>query len=150
MNKRQVNIPRSSLVGPIFPPSVHYIFRGGESCLSFLSKLYISLCLGLDQSKSFCVDTLTTASFLHNLPTDASMIFCSFFCIRSFPPPIFVPHIQWKFNCRADWQVIKLYELQQMFIGEKAVNQSKVLANGSLINTWETYCNKQLLPSVTL
>ena len=81
MNKRQVNIPRSSLVGSIFPPSVHYIFRGGEACLSFLSKLYISLCLGLVQSKSFCADTLTIASFLHNLPTDASMIFFSFFCI---------------------------------------------------------------------
>ena len=90
MNKRQVNIPRSSLVGSIFPPSVHYIFRGGESCLSFLSKLYISLCLGLAQSKSFCVDTLTTASFLHNLPTDASMIFCSFFCICAVFLPQFL------------------------------------------------------------
>ena len=62
-------------LGPYFP-RVYIIFSvGGSHAYHFYP------CLGLVQSKSFCVDTLTTASFLHNLPTDASMIFCSFFCI---------------------------------------------------------------------
>ena len=70
-------------LGPYFP-RVYIIFSvGGSHAYHFYPSSTFPFAWVWISLKVSVWIRLTTASFLHNLPTDASMIFCSFFCIRA-------------------------------------------------------------------